>query len=213
MRPSPSAPAEAAGVLTLGGGPNLFDFFLEQVDATVADRGAHLSADGVYYLSKLLAERGHVGELEAPRTLVELHLQAAQGDHGQQVRCYKDLGDQALVVSGYFDGTLRRSTVGVDYYVSMGRAAYDRLARLLGYGVRQSNGLDVVFAELADTFSECVGVLREVRDGMRAEQTELDDAALLALYEQYQRTGSRRALRRLQAMGLAPMPRGRSAQA
>lgn len=209
MRSPLSASAASPAVLTLGGGPNLFDFFLEQVDATVSDRGAKVSPEGVYYLSNLLAERSHVDKVEEPQTLVELHLQASQGDRGQQVRCYKDLGDQALVVSGFFDGKLRRSTVGVGYYTAMGRAAYDRLARLLSGG-KGEHGLDAVFAELADTFTECVAILREVRDGMGAAQATLDDVALLRLYQQYQSTGSRRALARLRALGLEPAPGART---
>lgn len=209
MRSSLTPAAVHPSALTLGGGPNLFDFFLEQVEATVTDRGAKVSPEGVYYLSNLLAERSHVDRVEEPQTLVELHLQASQGDRGQQVRCYKDLGDQALVVSGFFDGKLRRSTVGVGYYTAMGRAAYDRLARLLSTG-RGGRGLEAVFAELSDTFTECVEVLREVRDGMQAEQATIDDAALLRLYQQYEATGSRRALARLRALGLQPAPGARA---
>jgi primosomal replication protein N len=197
----PDRPPAPAGICRE---PNLFDFFHEQVEAAVVDRKAPVSSDGVVYLSTLLVERSHSEEPAGKTTLVELHIQAAQADRGQQVRCYKDLGDRALFVSGFFAESLRRSTVGVDYYVQMGQAAYDRLAHILSGPRRGGGGLDKVFAELAESFGVCVEVLREVREGM---ETPTDDIGALRLYEQYLTTGSRTALRKLHALGLAPQAR------
>ncbi len=193
---------------------NLFDFFHEHVDEAVAATGHDVSEEGVFYLSNLLVQRSHDDTAEAANSLVELHLEAAQtqdaGDRGRAVSTWRRLGDQALYVSGFYPTSLGRKAVGVDYYMAMGRAAYDRLARMLGPvrgsdsgrpGATGHRGFDAIFAELAATFEQCSDVLSEVRGGLDQQRSAVSDRELLRLIEEYQATGSPRTLRRLRKLG------------
>ena len=113
---------------------NLFDFFHEQVDSAVSNHGNPLSQEGVYYLSNLLGERGRRGTEGDDALLVDLHLQARQGGRAQAIQAYRELGDKALYITGFFPKSLSRKTVGVSYYQDMGSSAYHCLAQILGDG-------------------------------------------------------------------------------
>jgi len=183
---------------------NLFDFFHEQVDAAVSSGGQVVSEDGVYYLSNLLVERGRVNDEAVPETLVELRMRAQEQGGLRAVPTLRELGDKALYESGFFRPSIQRRAVSVDYYLSMGAAAYDQLSGLLripGAGC----GLDTIYAELAGRFEVCSEVLQNVRDALRAH-THSD---ILRLYEEWVTTGSHRAADRLQELGVIPMRPGK----
>lgn len=193
---------------------NLFDFFHDEVDAATDATGTAVSEEGVFYLSNLLVEQTRTPAASAPDTLAELHIRAAGAPRVTQIRAYRDLGDRALYVAGFFPESLSRKAVRPSYYMDMGRAAYDRLARMLGSGTTPvggggHKGLDEIFAELADSFRSCTEVLREVQAAMRARNGKApSEAELLALYEDWLSSGNRRALRTLQRYGLVPAPSG-----
>ena len=93
------------------------------------------------------------------------------------------------------------------YYMDMGASAYHRLCIMLrtaGDGV----GLDLVFAELAETFAVCSDVLQEVRDGI----CQQNDAEVLRLYEAWLTTGCARSARRLSELGIMPIRPGVSVE-
>lgn len=192
---------------------NLFDFFHSHLGAAAKDQRTPVSQEGVFYLARVLVERG----VEPPRgdradTLAELHIQAAQGSRIEAIRSYRQLGDQALVTAGFFRDSLNGRAVGLDYYVEMGAAAYARLARLL-HGPRDmlvgaARGLDDIYAELGAAFAACVVLLGEVRDAIAAERSAARDTDVLALYERWLETGSPAVARRLQALGVVPVRLG-----
>ncbi len=77
---------------------------------------------------------------------------------------YRRLGDVALYMAGFFADSLHRSSVGVSYYIEMGRGAYHNLASLMREKRRRA--LQEVFGELADTFGRWVEVLRDMSERM-----------------------------------------------
>jgi len=191
---------------------NLFDFFLEEIDAATDITSKEVSEEGVFYLSNLLVEQTRTPSNETPDTLAELHIQAAHGGRIEAIRIYRTLGDKALYTAGFFPESLSRRPVRASYYVDMGRCAYDRLAKMLdgpSHGLAGGDGghkgLSEIFAELADSFFTCTEILREVQEAMRARnQAPPSQSELLQLYEDWMATGNRRALRRLQRFGLVP---------
>jgi hypothetical protein len=191
---------------------NLFDFFHEEVDAAADAAAKEVSEEGVFYLSNLLVEQTRTPDADTPRTLAELHIQAAGSDRIAAIRSYRTLGDKALYTAGFFPESLSRKAVRASYYVDMGRSAYDRLARMLEVPrnnmlVNESGHKDLaaIFAELAESFFSCTEILREVHEAMRARTAaKPSQTALLKLYEDWLITGNRHALRQLQRHGLAP---------
>jgi hypothetical protein len=107
---------------------------------------------------------------------------------------FKRVGDVSLYVAGYFQESLSRKVVDVDYYIGMGGTAYQQAA------ARTEESLRTVFEELAHRFSTFVEVLAAVSD-KTTPRTEKD---LLRLYELWVTTRSERAAKALQEAGIIP---------
>jgi hypothetical protein len=115
------------------------------------------------------------------------------------------LGDVALFTSGFFSGSLERTAVGVDYFISMGGNAYSSLADRTPRTIPDTC-LREVFTDLAEHFINYVDVLTEV-----SESSELnDDRDVLSLYESWLNTGSDYARQRLQEQGVLTFPSSRN---
>jgi hypothetical protein len=159
---------------------NLFDFFHEAVGSAVSTAGGRVSDNGIYYLSNLLVERGRSSDVVLPQTLVELQIKAMERGGSEAAQAWRELGDRALYVSGFFRPSLARKNVSVEYYQAMGATAYDHLASLMRWtGV--SGGFDKIYEELAHQFQHCSTVIRRVRAQVRKHS----DADILKLYEEW----------------------------
>lgn len=115
------------------------------------------------------------------------------------------LGDVSLFISGFFQDSLARKAVDVDYYARMGGSAYDALSSLPPRSVRD-HALGTVFRELAEKFPQFVDLLAEVAQQSRV----FDERDILRLYDVYLKTGSARAQRALERLGVAPGPHASS---
>ena len=109
------------------------------------------------------------------------------------------LGDVSLFISGFFQDSLARRAVDVDYYARMGGGAYDTLSGLPPRTVRE-HALHSVFSELAAKFMQCVEVIADVAQQARV----FDERDVLRLYDVYLKTGSARAKRALTGLGIVP---------
>ncbi|MFC1579068.1 hypothetical protein ACFL3Y_01620, partial [Pseudomonadota bacterium] len=111
----------------------------------------------------------------------------------QRCQLLQQLGDLSLFVAALFPENYTRRGIRQDYLVGMGCGAYDYLAD----NARQGRH---VFSELAAGFSV---MLELVANACDADQ-ELANEDILALYERWRATGSPRARRRLEAVGIYP---------
>lgn len=123
---------------------------------------------------------------------------AVDCDNDEKNFALQRVGDVSLFVAGFLGEGLASKLVGVDYYVSMGGAAYGTLARNIRGSVR-GRAVGDVFDELAEKFADFVDVLADIRDAARTSHTDV-----LRLYENWQKTGSRRAARILRSLGIEP---------
>ena len=105
------------------------------------------------------------------------------------------IGNPGLARGGLPAESLRRSTVDRSYYLGIGESAYFRLSNLVG-SVRGDNWAPV-FRELAEKFEPCVELLTDVREDRFRQSSDV-----VSLFEEWLRTGSERALFRLQEMGV-----------
>lgn len=69
----------------------------------------------------------------------------------------RDVGDHCLLIAGLFPGMAARRRVSIDYYIDLGRGAYDEVAHCTRAGYSQ------LFAQLARSYLDLVLVLRAVR--------------------------------------------------
>jgi hypothetical protein len=109
------------------------------------------------------------------------------------------LGDIALFISGFFSESLSRKAVDVDYYAGMGGAAYGTLAETRPRSFARL-AMNEVFRELAEKFTAFMDVLAEVAQTAHV----LSEKDILRLYEIWIHTGSPRARRQLEALGIQP---------
>lgn len=174
------------------------EYFKELVDSALARQHLQAADLTAYYLVNLLCQfvrpdaRGAAAHDTQPLA-IRLARALQTGGSEQRARL-RSLGDFSLFMSGFFPDSLRRATVDVDYYVSMGEYAYSSLSR------RDEDAFAEVFGELARKFVGFTDVLADV-----SERTAVTSSAdLLRLYEKWLRTGSARDGKKLIDQGIVP---------
>jgi hypothetical protein len=178
------------------------EFFREQLARAMEHQKISTSAFTEWYLVNLLsacvkgdgspqAERGYD---ETPLAL--LYVRAMEASRLERARLLRLLGDTALFVSGFFGDSLHRGLVDLGYYRAIGGRAYARLGHETGAAAGPP-----VFQELATRFMEFVDLLQEVSEASRLGAP----TSVVALYERWLETGSRRAASLLAGQGICPM--------
>ena len=183
------------------------DFFETLLRDAVETVRVTLDGTEFAYVLKLVggfsnAEALHrASERDDPGTpaLVTLYQRARESAPSERFEAYRHLGDVALMVSGFFAPHIERarSLVGIDYYVQMGRTAYEAAATFSA-----ARGFSQTLAQLSAKFDRLVDVLTVI-----AEKTTLPVARDLgSLYERYLRDPSRLDLSdRLLLQGAVPV--------
>ena len=122
------------------------------------------------------------------KTLAELYLNSHHSDISLKNNL-KKMGDTSLYISGFFQESLRKKMVSVDYYMNMGREAYKSLSDFQN---------KEMFEELSFRFSDLVFVFLQIRkkDSFRRP------GDLLSMLAQYMETGSRPLARDLINQGI-----------
>jgi hypothetical protein len=173
------------------------EFFKEQVEDVMQRQRLQASDWTVYYIVNLLASfvtRPTLdGAVDAP---IGVRLvRALEGDGEPRRDDLRRIADGSLFVAGFFGDSFQRRLVDVDYYITVGGYAYQRLA------AEDADAFADVFGELAEKFVRVVDVLSEIGD--RSRPTDRD---VLRLYERWLRTGSPRDRALLSARGLTAIP-------
>jgi len=178
-------------------------FFHDHLLAAMEHQQVSTSAFTECYLVNLLAAfaRGErlpdreAGFHEAPLAL--LYARALETTGWKRSRLLRATADTALFVSGFFGDSLARGGSDLRYYVTLGGRAYARLGHDHERETRVTTG---VFTELAARFREFVDLLAEVSE----KTMRTTPASLVRLYEQWRKTGSRRAAVLLAEQGITP---------
>ena len=179
-------------------------FFFEFVRKAVENQKIKVQPETEFYLVKLLNRfifseslysKKSDGSLE-DQPLVFLYKEALEaGDQPQtQKTLFQNVGDISLYKAGFFQESLNRSKLDVDYYIGLGGSAYQNAARRSDE--KHSRNL---FSELSDKFGKFVDILTQVSEETATPRTEQD---LFKLYEMWERTGSERAARMLKKAGI-----------
>jgi len=89
-------------------------------------------------------------------------LDAQQQAGSVRADALRDVGDRCLLVAGLFPDLAQRRRVSVDYFVELGRGAYQGVAEA------GRDAYAALFAQLAASYRDLVSVLRGVRGGPAA---------------------------------------------
>jgi len=179
-------------------------FFYELVTEALGRQRVKVQPETEFYVVKLLQQfikienlfsRDASGALKE-EPLVILLKEALEEPHIEAQRIMlRRVGDVSLYMAGYFQDSLSRRLVDLDYYIDMGGAAYRQVAARVSE--KPSQG---VYEELAFRFSALVNVLSEVSD-KTTPKTEKD---LIRIYEKWITTGNDRAAKTLKEAGILP---------
>jgi hypothetical protein len=180
------------------------DYFRELVTQALGRQKISAQPETEFYLVKLMTQFITTDRLYARDAQGGVHdeplalmvKQALEEPNGvAQAAMFRRIGDVSLYVSGFFQDSLNRKLVDVDYYIGMGGTAYQHVATISPAEVFRA-----VYQELAEKFASFVDVLAEVSSSTSAK-TEQD---LLRVYEIWVRTRSDRAAKTLQEAGIIP---------
>lgn len=185
--------------------PNLQLYFHELVSEALQHQKLQADEHVSFYLVNLLShftkseniQRREDGE-ETP--LAVLFCQAQAESPEVKARLLRYLGDFSLLIAGFFQDSLSRKIVDIDYYMSMGGAAYSQLTTLNVFKQRQAL-FSQIFGELSERFVKWVDVISEVSEASRINSHQ----NLLRLYEKWVRTGSDRLRDLLSQKGILPV--------
>ncbi|MDD5035964.1 MAG: hypothetical protein PHE55_14535 [Methylococcaceae bacterium] len=188
---------------------NVQEYFKASLASALSNQKIVAEEDTVYYLVNLLAyycRAEHLFELTSEGVVLQplamRYARAVQADNPAQRRqTLRCLGDVALLIAGFFSGSLSRKAVDVDYYIGMGRSAYGYLSDT-STGSAPARTLAVIYCELSSKFDRFVDVLAEVSESSRQDSS----SDILRLYEIWIMTGSPRAANKLRKIGIEPVP-------
>jgi len=178
------------------------EFFREQLERAMEHQKISTSAFTEFYLVNLLVSCVRGEPLPPPEPgydempLALLYARALEASRAERARLLRAMGDTALFVSGFFADSLT-GLVDLGYYRAMGGRAYSCLGR---QGQEDVYG-PTLFRELAGRFGEFADLLAEVSESSRVSTNR----SILALYERWIQTGSRRAATLLAARGIVPI--------
>lgn len=143
---------------------NLMEFFQEELVLALKETGTQTSPETEAYLVHMLDGFGKLTPEVAPelgfdRPAAQILQEAIEAHGDRRIEVYRRLGDVSLYSCGFFEAKLRRSSVGTEYYHSMGRTAYQSLSTMMQF--KQPGGaFDGIFTELSQKFDEVVSALR-----------------------------------------------------
>lgn len=184
--------------------PTLQLYFHELISDALKHQNIEADEHVSFYLVNLLSQFSHIERIQTNEEGVEMPLALlfckAQSETPEtKAQLLKYLGDFSLFISGFFQDSLNRKIVDLDYYMAMGGGAYHQLSSLSVFK-SQPELFSKIFSELASRFVQWVDVISEVSEASQIS-TQAD---LLRLYEKFLRTGSMRLREMLARQGVFP---------
>jgi hypothetical protein len=193
--------SKAKPTLTLDTTPE--SFFFELVRGAIERQQARIQPETEFYVVKLLKRfmfsdalytKSSDGSLEE-QPIAFLYKEALDAEASpEQKVLFQNVGDISLFRAGFFQESLSRTNIDLNYYIGLGGSAYRNAAER-----SEAKHFRNLFGELSDQFGKCVSILSEVSEATTLTRTEQD---LLRLYEMWDRTGSERAARALTRTGI-----------
>lgn len=179
------------------------EYFQGAVAGAVATLKIKVSERSQIYLAQLLGQFINVENLyplnaegQKAETLTEqLAVALEQETHEQRLTRLRKLGDFSLYIAGFFSDSFQRKLIDVDYYIGMGGAAYESVARMEEKRVKSE-----LFMELAQRFPDFVEVLGQISEESGFNLSNNKD--LLRMYDLYLKTGSDRKAKQLAKAGI-----------
>jgi len=177
------------------------EFFQKHVKKSIKNQNIDITEISEQYLVHLLADftltqRAFNLTRSDDRPLALIYHQAQFETANNKIKILKELGDFSLFITGFFPDSLNRKVTDVDYYISLGKSAYENLSTILEK-VHKSD-FTFLYYELAEKFVFLTDILAEISS---ESFTKWNDG-ILNLYERWLKTRSKRDERLLCKKGI-----------
>lgn len=169
-------------------GLGLEEVIREEIVGALKNERVNASEFAEFYLVNLLSDfHKHERSFEAAedafeKPLATLFMEALNTDPSTRLLRLRRLGDTILVVSGLFTDRVQKTLVKLPYYVSIGGAAYARLANMLD---SEREFFDL-YMELSRKFAAFVRVIATVAPWNRTAPLNSD---IIRAYERWLSSG------------------------
>lgn len=182
---------------------NTFDFFHQHVKASLKNQNISITTTSEHYLVSLLVDFTLTDKLFSltgndSRALAIIYHQAQFETAGRKIKIFKELGDFSLFITGFFPDSLNRKVTDVDYYIVLGKSAYEHLSAI--FKKHCTCSFTLLYDELAKKFVALADILADISS---TSSTQWDDG-ILRLYERWLKTRSRRDELLLCKRGIVP---------
>jgi len=180
-----------------------FDYFSQHVKESLKNQHITIAKTSEQYLVHLLTDFTFSQNIfnlahSDNRPLAIIYHQAQQETAENKIKIFKELGDFSLFITGFFPDSLNRKVTDVDYYIFLGKSAYENLSTI--FEKNHEDPFTLLFDELAEKFVSITDILAEISS---KSSTQWNDG-ILRLYERWLKTHSKRDERLLCAKGILP---------
>jgi len=192
-----------AAIPTIQTEKNTLEFFYKHVRNSIKNQHIKITEISEHYLVHLLADFTLTQKAfrltgNDNRPLALIYHQAQFETANNKINIFKELGDFYLFITGFLPDSLNRKVTDVDYYISLGRSAYENLSTILEQ--THKSDFNLLFLELAEKFVAVTDILAEISS---ESFTQWNDG-ILRLYERWLKTRSKRDERLLFKKGIIP---------
>ncbi len=192
-----------ATVPTIQTEKNTLDFFHAHIKKSMKNQHIEITEISEHYLAHLLADytltqKAFNLKKNDGRPLALIYHQAQFETANKKIKLFKELGDFSLFITGFFPDSLNRKAVDMDYYISLGKGAYENLSTI--FDKVHKSDFTSLFCELAENFVPLTDIFAEISS---ESFTKWNDG-ILRLYERWLKTQSKRDERLLCKKGIIP---------
>jgi hypothetical protein len=180
-------------------------FFYELVHGAVKNQKLNIRDETEFYVVRLLSRfifseslysKNSEGAFE-DQPIALLFKEALEAESlPAQKTLFQNVGDISLYKAGFFQESLNRARIDLDYYIGMGGAAYLNASKFT-----DDRHFQDLFSELSDKFDRCVRVLFEVSEKTLFSNSK-SESDLYRMVDLWSNTGSERAARVLKKSGI-----------
>lgn len=165
---------------------DLRNYFHEEISQVVSAYKFKVPEQVHKYLT-LLMTRAAIEPPSWDPTLTELYMESLEADKIRRLFLFKEIGDKALIFSGYFPESVEKKS-SIDFYISMGSKGYSQAYYIID---------NPLYLEMANTYDDLVKILNEVAEAGK----HYSDEEILAIYSDWISTKNPTLERKLNRRG------------
>ena len=182
---------------------SILDFFYTYVKKSIKNQNIEITEISEYYLVNLLADFALTQKAfkltgNDDRPLALIYHQAQLETANNKIKLLKELGDFSLFTTGFFSDSLNRKVIDADYYISLGKGAYENLSTI--FKKFHKSDFTLLYYELAEKFVSITDIIAEISSDSLSKW----DDGILRIYERWLKTRSKRDERLLHKKGIIP---------